>query len=365
MSCSKHFWYDADCSACRQEKQHEEDMAQAERLHEEDIAQAERLEEARRDRAEREEEARWERSEAEKEEREQAAERREEAIRAAGIKHQKTIAQAHRLQSRDSAERAEELYVVGSWGGAFAEACKSIELDHGNIKAYRLAAQALEKQGRKLEAVEYRREQIKLLGISDHKDRPKRFLKVLQSLPKENTSLLEMFSEKVFENASRWPSQDRLETLRQVIESAVLKEADRLMALVFSSANSNDQPYLFLTVLRRLGKEGAPWLDQVAEKVLANATSWRLQDRLDVVCELTNSGRQRLTELLFTNAPASDEPQLFVAVLRHLPKESAPWLDKFADKVFANAPSWRPQDCREVIGELIDLGRLSDSKRLT
>jgi hypothetical protein len=376
MSCSNHFFYDSNCPVCRQERQHEEDMAQAERLHKEKMEQDERLEEARRDQAEKEEEARWERSEREREEREEAAERRQEALRdhaksvraaakAAAIEHQKTTAQAYRLQSLDSSARAQELYDVGSWGAAFGEASKSIELDHGNIQAYRIAALALEKQGRGREAVEYHGEQIRLLGISEYRDQTQVFLTHLRSLPKENTSLLEQFSEQVFKNASRWASQDRLETLRQVIESAVLSDAEHLMALVLSNANSNDQPHLFLTVLRRLGKEGAPWLDQLAESVLANASSWTFQDRLDVISELTVSGRRRLTELLFAKANASDEPQLFLGVLRQLPKESAPWLDKFSERVFANVVGWCLKDCEELIGQLTDSGRLGDAKRLT
>jgi len=299
---------------------------------------------------------------------EAAAETRAEVAEAAE-RVERAIAERPKREANWMADRALELYKVGMLSEALTKAQQAINIDGGNIKAYWVAAQALEKQGREQEAVAYHRKNIMLLGIPEHRDRPRRFLKVLQSLPKENSSLLEQFSEKVFENAACWTVADRLETLRQVIDSAVLSNAEQVTALIFSKANPGERPQLLLAVLRHLPNETAAWLDQFSRRVFTSASSWTTQDCLDVIDRLIDLGRlsdaQHLMQLAFFKADVNDQPRVFLTALRRLPKERTPWLDQFEERALARARLWAPHDRLELVKQFIDSGRLNDAKRLT
>jgi hypothetical protein len=363
MACSKHFIYQDSCAACRDEKLvRTMQETERDRSYRETQA-AEAAERREQERLDWEERQRWEQQERE-DERQQ---RQEEALRAAAIKHKQTVAQANRLQSADAAERAQELYAVGSWSGAFGEASRAIELDHGNIRAYRIAAQSLENQGREREALEYRREQIKLLGMSEHAANPHHFLDVLGSLPPRNVPLLEQFARKVLESAARWEPAARFAVLAQLFDTSMLNQAYGVLELLFSNARSSEQPQLFARAVRHLQQRPAAWLSQFSQEVFTGSASWAPHQCFGAIEALIDLKRlndaESLLQSAFARADVKDQPELVLTALRRLLREGA-WVSQFMERVAAQWTSWEPSQCLPVISQLIASARLTEAKCL-
>ena len=123
-SCSRHFFYDDNCPACRAESVKEaieEDREDRERLAEEDRDDRERLAEEQRRMLEEEREALDEHA---------------WRVEVAAEKQRRDIARAPQLEAEELVKGAWDLYRVGLHEKALAKAQRAIERDEGNIDAH-------------------------------------------------------------------------------------------------------------------------------------------------------------------------------------------------------------------------------------
>lgn len=208
-SCSRHFFYDDNCPACRAESLKE--------AIEEDREDRERLaEEQRRDHERR------------LEEEKEALEDHAWRVEAAAEKQRRDIARAPQLEAEELVKGAWDLYKVGLHEKAIAKAQRAIERDEGNIDAHVIASLALMRLGRHKEAEKYFAEQLALLAMPAYRDSPDRFFTVFSGLPLDE-ALVRDFCKVLHENSGRWlrhgPPYD---LIRFLIDRKLLQDAKRL-----------------------------------------------------------------------------------------------------------------------------------------
>lgn len=215
------------CPRCWQEKQQERLIREHERISAEETRRQADLEE---DRARREEEL-ADRIEASN--LEAAYE-----MAAAAEEQKRNIANAPRLESQSTSERAWELYQVGLYEDALRTALKALNLDRGNMRACQIAAWALTKQGRNREATQYFQKQVALLNTPDYKNAPRWFRSVFLELPPDD-AISRAFSNALRTNSKQWRgSNDSFELIDTLIDGKLFDDAKGLTQNLIANCDS-------------------------------------------------------------------------------------------------------------------------------
>jgi hypothetical protein len=293
-----------ECPVCSRNRAAEESVRQATKQHRENMEALEEAEERRAEQEARQDELLERQIEAT----EEAAFEAQLAARKALEEHKRTTANAWKLQSEARSKRAHDLYMSGMFEEAHQLAIKSVsvEQDPSNFDGFWVIAASLVSLGRKRDARPYVEKLIQLLNLSEYRNSPSHFIRVLDVLSSEKDRfLLENAFSSTLRASVQHFTRGVIDLVKKLIELDMLIDAKWLLNSVSARSHSeNALGVAFGLAKCFISKNDVAAAMEIVEPLLRNAarTESLLEGALTLFREFQaaadNGNAQRIADAL-------------------------------------------------------------------